>query len=82
MYYVECNEFFYNFIWFGKFIYCYLDFFFSRGVFILIWKGLEIEILVIYRFNDGCKLLINVKIGDINLILVNIYVFNNEIYRV
>ena len=80
--YVERNEFLYNSIWPGKSIHCYSDSPLSRGVSILIRKGLEIEILAIHRSNDGRKLLINVKIGDIDLTLVNIYAPNNETYRV
>lgn len=54
--YVERNEFLYNSIWPGKSIHCYSDSSLSRGVSILIRKGLEIEILAIHRSNDGRKI--------------------------
>lgn len=72
----------YNSIWPGKSIHCYSDYSLSRGVSIFIRKSLELEVLAIHRSNDGRKLLNNVKIGDIDLTLVNIYAPNNETYGV
>lgn len=61
---------------------CYSDSYLSRGVSILIRKDLELEVLAIHRSNDCRKLLINVKISDMELTFVNIYEPKNETYRV
>ena len=45
----------------------------SRGVTILFKKGLDIEIENHHKTIDGRKILVNVRIGDDNYTLVNIY---------
>ena len=80
--FTEENESLYNFSWYGKIIHCFSDSTFSRGVSILTKNGLDINILNTHRSNDGRKLLINVKLNDVEFTLVNIYAPNNETHRI
>lgn len=82
IYFIEkCVEL-YDRKWNGKVIYVFFDFFFSRGVFVLFNKECNIDILNVYKLNDGRKFLVNVKIDEILFIIVNLYVFNKESDRI
>ena len=79
--FIEKNEHRYNARWFGNSYHCYSDSSFSRGVSILFRKNLPVEILNVHKSLDGRKLLINIKLENDTITLVNIYAPNNEQYR-
>ena len=69
--FMEKNEHRYNARWFGNSYHCYSDSSFSRGVF-LFRKNLPVEILNVHKSLDGRKLLINIKLENDTITLVNI----------
>ena len=64
--------------WNGKTIHSFSDSSFSRGVSILFSKKCNIDILNVHKSNDGRKLLVNAKIEDELLTIVNVYAPNKE----
>lgn len=80
--FTQKNEFNYNCNWRGKSIHCFSDSTYSKGVSVLFKKDLDIDIINRHSSNDGRKILINVKIGETDLTLVNIYAPNNESHRI
>ena len=80
--FIEKNEYKYNARWFGESYHCFSDSSFSRGVSILFRKNLPVDIINVHKSVDGRKLLINVKIDQNIITLVNIYAPNNEQHRV
>ena len=79
--FIEKNEYRYNARWFGDSYHCFSDSSFSRGVSILFRKNLPLEVLNVHKSLDGRKILLNIKIDNDIITLVNIYAPNNEQYR-
>ena len=71
----------FNSSWDGKAIHCFIDSPHRRGVCILIRNNLNIEIIDTHCSADGRILLLNVKLFDEYLSLVNIYAPNRESLR-
>ena len=80
--YVEKNEVKYNSRWFGKSYHCYSDSTFSRGVSILLRKDLHVEVINTHRSIDGRKILLNLKIENNIVTIVNVYAPNIEQNRI
>ena len=64
--------------WDGKTIHSFSDSSFSRGVSILLSKKYNLDILNVHKSNDDRKLLVNGKIDDEFLTIVNVYAPNKE----
>ena len=80
--YAEKNELKYNSSWFGKSYHCYSDSSFSRGVSILIRKDLHVNVINTHMSIDGRNILLNLKIEDNIVTIVNVYVPNIEQNRI
>lgn len=68
--------------WNGKAIHAFSDSPFSRGVSVLFNKECNIDILNVHKSNDGRKLLVNAKIDETLLTIVNLYAPNKESDRI
>ena len=70
--------------WNGKAIHAFTDTPLSRGVSGFFFKNKEcnIDILNVHKSNDGRKLLVNAKIDETLLTIVNLYATNKESERI
>lgn len=51
-----------------------MDFLYNRGVFLFFCKECYVDIFNVYLFDDVRKFLVNVKIDDIFILFINVYV--------
>ena len=68
----------FNYDWGGKIFHCLSDSVHSRGVTILIRKGLDCEVKNVFKSNDGRKIMINIEIQNEIITIVNLYAPNIE----
>lgn len=80
--FIEKREELYDRKWNGKAIHAFSDSPFSRGVSVLFNKECIIDILNVHKSNDGRKLLVNAKIDETLLTIVNLYAPNKESDRI
>ena len=68
----------FNYDWERKVFHCLSDSVHSRGVTILIRKGLEYEVINVFKSNGGPKVMINIEIQNEIITIVNLYAPNLE----
>ena len=71
----------FNILWKGKILHSVTDSAHSHGVCIMFKNNLNVEILNTKSCDMGCLLLVNIKVNDEIITLVNIYAPNSETDR-